>query len=485
MNIFLSAYLGSTILSIISTSIIIRFAQRSNIMDTPDIRKIHSKPVPRVGGVAIFVSVIGIIIPVLFLTDVNSDTPLLAGSKTVFLLLAVSLIFLVGLVDDILGLRAKIKLSVQVVAALIVCGVGIRINSVTITDSLIVHFGWFSWPITVFWIVGLTNAVNLIDGLDGLAAGICAAACGVITILTLLFGMPVMTIIMLSLLGALTGFLFFNFNPAKVFMGDSGSLFLGFTIASSSILCASKTETIVGLALPVLALGIPVFDTLFSMLQRFLDRRSILSPDRSHFHHRLLALGLHQRHVVIIAYGLTLFAAGLGMFMLLTRNVQTIVVFTCILLLLIIVFRSIGSIGLKETIVNIRQKSTTSNQKKQEKENFEKAVLYFQQARKFDEWWQAVCLAADKMDFLSSLLPLTNRDGTKRTLCWEKNNNNIDTDEIVKMTVPIHDRRASSALNLEVRVHANGSLESAGRRLTLFGRLLEEYSVAKLNTEVH
>ncbi len=485
MNIFLSAYLGSTILSIISTSIIIRFAQRSNIMDTPDIRKIHSKPVPRVGGVAIFVSVIGIIIPVLFLTDVNSDTPLLAGSKTVFLLLAVSLIFLVGLVDDILGLRAKIKLSVQVVAALIVCGVGIRINSVTITDSLIVHFGWFSWPITVFWIVGLTNAVNLIDGLDGLAAGICAAACGVITILTLLFGMPVMTIIMLSLLGALTGFLFFNFNPAKVFMGDSGSLFLGFTIASSSILCASKTETIVGLALPVLALGIPVFDTLFSMLQRFLDRRSILSPDRSHFHHRLLALGLHQRHVVIIAYGLTLFAAGLGMFMLLTRNVQTIVVFTCILLLLIIVFRSIGSVGLKETIVNIRQKSTTSNQKKQEKENFEKAVLYFQQARKFDEWWQAVCLAADKMDFLSSLLPLTNRDGTKRTLCWEKNNNNIDTDEIVKMTVPIHDRRASSALNLEVRVHANGSLESAGRRLTLFGRLLEEYSVAKLNTEVH
>ena len=114
MNIILSAYLGSIILSIISTSIIIRFARRSNIMDTPDIRKIHSKPVPRVGGVAIFVSVIGIIIPVLFLTNVNSDTPLLASSKAIFLLLAVSLIFLVGLVDDILGLRAKIKLSASI-----------------------------------------------------------------------------------------------------------------------------------------------------------------------------------------------------------------------------------------------------------------------------------------------------------------------------------------------------------------------------------
>jgi UDP-GlcNAc:undecaprenyl-phosphate GlcNAc-1-phosphate transferase len=422
---------------------------------------------------------------VLLLTNVNNDTPLLAGPKAVFPLLAVSLIFFVGLVDDIRGLRAKIKLLAQIAAALIMCSVDIRINSVTITDSLIVHFGWLSWPITVFWIVGLTNAVNLIDGLDGLAAGICAAACGVITILTLLFGMPVMTIIMLSLLGALTGFLFFNFNPAKVFMGDSGSLFLGFTIASSSILCASKTETIVGLALPVLALGIPVFDTFFSMLQRFLERRSILSPDQSHFHHRLLALGLQQRHVVIIAYGLTLFAAGLGMFMLVTRDVQTIVVFVCILLLLIIVFRSVGSAGLIETIVNIRQKSATSNQKKHEKEIFEKAVLYFHQARKFDEWWQAVCHAADKMDFCSSLLPLTNRDGTKRMLCWEKTNNNVNAEEIVKMTVPIHDRRASSALNLEVRVHANGSLESATRRLSLFSRLLEEYSVANLNTKVN
>lgn len=485
MKTFLSVYLGSTIISIISTSIIIRFAQRSNIMDTPDIRKIHSKPVPRVGGVAIFISVISIIIPVLLLTNVNSDTPLLAGPKAVFPLLAVSLIFIVGLVDDIRGLKAKIKLLAQIAAALIMCSVGIRINAVTITHSLVVHFGWLSWPITVFWIVGLTNAVNLIDGLDGLAAGICAAACGVITILTLLFGMPVMTIIMLSLLGALTGFLFFNFNPAKVFMGDSGSLFLGFTIASSSILCASKTETIVGLALPVLALGIPVFDTFFSMLRRFIECRSIFSPDRSHFHHRLLALGLHQRHVVIIAYILTLFTAGLGMFMLVTRDVQTIVIFVCVLLLLIIVFRSVGSVGLREAIENIRQKNATSNQKKHEKEIFEKAVLYFHQATKFDEWWQAVCLAADKMDFRSSLLPLTNRDGTKRTLCWEKINNNVGGEEVVKMTVPIHDRRASSSLNLEVQVPANGSLESATRRLNLFSRLLEEYSVANLNVKAH
>jgi hypothetical protein len=285
---------------------------------------------------------------------------------------------------------------------------------------------------------------------------------------------------MLSLLGALTGFLFFNFNPAKVFMGDSGSLFLGFTIASASILCASKTETIVGLALPILALGIPVFDTFFSILRRFLERRSILSPDQSHFHHRLLALGLHQRHVVIISYGITLLAAGLGMFMLVTRNFQTIVVFISILILLVIVFRSVGSVGLKETIANLKRKSVASYQKKQEIEIFEKAILYFHQAKKFNEWWQAVCLAADKMDFMSSLLPLTNRDGTQRILVWKKDNGDIAENEIVKMTVPIRDRRAGPSLSMELKVHSNGSLESASRRLTLFNRLLEEHSIANL-----
>ncbi len=253
MKILLLVYLGSALLSVISTLVIIYLARRTNIMDLPDIRKVHTRPVPRIGGAAIFLSTIAVIIPVLLLTDTGGDNPALAGTKGLLLLSAICLILIVGLVDDIRGVRARTKLLAQIIASLIVCAVGIRIDSVTVTDSLIIRFGWLCWPVTVFWIVGLTNAVNLTDGLDGLAAGICAAACGVIAILTLHFGMPVMMLIMLSLLGALTGFLFFNFNPARVFMGDSGSLFLGFTIAASSVLCYSKTEAIVGLALPVLA----------------------------------------------------------------------------------------------------------------------------------------------------------------------------------------------------------------------------------------
>jgi len=480
MKTYLSVYLGSAVLAIIITPIIIRVARQLNIVDTPDIRKVHSKPIPRIGGVAIFFSMIGLAIPALFLPNVTGGSLQPIRSKVIVVLCAAGFIFFVGLVDDIRGLRVRTKLSAQLAAAIIVCSAGIRVESIAITDRLMLDFGWFSWPFTLFWIVGITNAVNLSDGLDGLAAGISAIACVVIAVLAICNSDVVMAVLMLALLGSLTGFLLFNFDPAKIFMGDSGSLFLGFTIASSSVLCATKTETLVGLALPILALGIPILDTLFSMLRRFLERRSLFTPDRSHFHHRLLALGLRQRHVVITAYVMTLLAAGLGMFMLFTRNAQTAIVFVCILLLLILAFNVVGSVRLRETIAGLRRKYTISNQEKQEMENFERIELHFRQAKIFDQWWQSVCFAADRMDFMSGLLPIIQRDGTNRMLVWKKDGKNIQEDEIVKMTVPIRDRRANSALNLEVQVFANGSLESASRRLTLFSRLLEEHSVANL-----
>ncbi len=480
MKTYLSVYLGSAVLAIIITPIVIRVARQLNIVDTPDIRKVHSKPIPRIGGVAIFVSMMGLVIPVLFLPNVVGDSFRLIHSKIVVVLCAAGFIFFVGLVDDVRDLRVRTKLWAQLAAAIIVCSAGIRIESITFTDWLMLDFGWFSWPFTLFWIVGITNAVNLSDGLDGLAAGISAGACGVIAILAICNNDVVMAVLMLALLGSLTGFLLFNFDPAKIFMGDSGSLFLGFTIASSSVLCATKIETITGLALPILALGLPILDTLFSMLRRFLERRSLFAPDRSHFHHRLLALGLHQRHVVITAYVVTLLAAGLGMFMLVTRNGQTIIVFICTMLLLVLVFRVVGSVRLRETITGLKRNYSISSQKKQELKTFENIELHFRQAEKFDEWWQAVCFAADEMDFVSGFLPLTKRDGTKRTLVWEKSDGNIPANEIVRMIVPVHDRRADSSLNIEVQVRANGSLESAGRRVALFTRLIYEHSIANL-----
>ncbi len=480
MKTYLFVYFGSAILAILTTPIVIKIARKLDIVDKPNIRKVHSKPVPRIGGVAIFISMMGLVVPVLFLPNAVGDRFRLYQTKVIVMLSAASFMFLIGLLDDIKGLRVRVKLLAQLVAAVIVCSAGIRVESIALTNWLRIDFGWFSWVFTIVWIVGITNAVNLSDGLDGLAAGISAVACGVIAILAVHNNVVIMAVLMLALLGSLSGFLLFNFAPAKTFMGDSGSLFLGFTIATASVLCTVKKEAIVGLALPILALGIPIFDTLFSMLRRFLERRSLFAPDRRHFHHRLLALGLRQRHVVVTAYVVTLLTTGLGMFMLFTQNAQTIVIFICILFLLLLVFRVVGSVKLHETITGLKRKHEIFSQKKHEIENFHDIELHFRQARVFEHWWQAVCFASDKMDFFQSSLPLTNRDGTSRMLVWEKETKDIKPDETVRMIMPVRDRRSGPALDLEVRVHANGSLESATRRLALFSRLLDEYSVANL-----
>jgi len=323
MKTYLSVYLGSAFLALVITPVVIWLSRRLNIADVPGTRHMHTKPISHIGGTAIFLSMIPLIVCVLFLSNVIGDAFRSILLKVIVLLSATTFMFFIGLIDDIRtkGLRARIKLLTQLVAAIAVCTVGIRIRSVAFADWLTLDFGWFSWPLTLLWIVGITNAVNLSDGLDGLAAGISVVACGVIVVFAVYSGQRVMAVSMLAMLGSLTGFLFFNFNPAKIFMGDCGSLFLGFTIASSSVLCHAKSSALVGLALPVLALGIPIFDTLFSMLRRFLERRSMFAPDRRHFHHRLVDLGLEHHHVVITIYVITLFSAGLGMFMMVAHEV--------------------------------------------------------------------------------------------------------------------------------------------------------------------
>lgn len=490
MKTYFFTYLCSTLLAFVLTPIVIYIARILKIYDNPDVRKVHASVIPRIGGVAVFLSTTALAITVLFLD--NSIGEAFRGMQTQVLTLLVvgTFIFLTGLVDDLCGIGARYKLLAQVAAAVAMCLAGVRINSLNFAGLFTLRFSWFSFPITIFWIVVITNAVNLIDGLDGLAAGISAVACVVIAIFAFDTDQLLMVVLMLALLGSLSGFLFFNFNPARIFMGDCGSMFLGFVLASASVMCAMKSRTIVALALPVLALGLPIFDTIFSMLRRYLKRRGIMSPDRSHLHHILLDMGLRHRHVVIVMYALTALAAGLGMFMMLTRDVGTIAIFFCVLLLLVLVFRVVGAVRLRETITGLKQKHTISHRTKQEIESFEKVELHFHQAKTLDQWWQTVCFAADKMDFVRGSLPLTNRDGTKRILVWEKSSDDVRIPDLVKITVPIRDRRSGSLLNMEVQVHANGSLESAGRRIALFGRLIEEYGVANLpneteNTIVH
>jgi hypothetical protein len=258
-------------------------------------------------------------------------------------------------------------------------------------------------------------------------------------------------------------------------------MFLGFIIASSSVLCSTKSSAMVGLALPMLALGIPIFDTLFSMLRRYLERRSIFSADRRHFHHRLIDLGLKQRHVVITIYVLTLLFAGLGMFMMIARDINSLVIFLCIILLLILVFYVVGSVRLRETIVGLQRKYAISREMKEEIKNFEDAQLYFHRAGAFNNWWQAVSTAAEKMGFISISMDIINRDGTERKMTWRQDAKSQNCDnEVIKLNVPIRDRRPGSSLNLKIEVCKNGSLESAGRRIALFTRLIDEHDIPAL-----
>jgi UDP-N-acetylmuramyl pentapeptide phosphotransferase/UDP-N-acetylglucosamine-1-phosphate transferase len=481
---YLTTYVLAILTAVVITPLVIRLAKRYRIVDSPGPRNIHVKKIPRIGGVAIFAAVILPTIAVLFLPNFIGTSFRLHQNKIIGLLACGTFMFIVGLYDDLKGMRARTKFACQLIASVVVCWFGIHIETLAIANWLTIDFGWFAWPLTIFWIVGITNAVNLIDGLDGLAAGICAIACGVLAILAVFFGLPVMAVITLAMLGGLTGFLFFNFYPAKVFMGDCGSMFIGFIIAASSVLCAAKSSAIVAFALPILALGIPIFDTLFSMLRRYLSRRSLFAADRSHFHHRLLDMGLNQRHVAVVAYTVTIIVAGLGMFMMVSRNTQTIVIFFCILILIMLVFRMVGAVRLKEAIAKLQRKYEIESQSKEDIRTFEEMQLHFTRASKFSDWWNAICIAAQNMEFIKVTLPLKNRDGSVQALVWRRAGTLPEgKNRTVSFSLPVKDRRGNSLLAMEVVACANGSLEAIGRRVSLFGRLMDEHCLGTLQSQ--
>lgn len=483
MKTYLFIYLGSTILAAITTPIIIFIAKRIGIVDVPEARKVHLSSIPRIGGVAIFVSMMTLLILVLFLDNAIGEMFRDIQPKVIALLSAATFVFLIGLIDDIHSFSGRIKFLALIVASLVICASGSRIDSISIATWFKLDFGLLAWPLTILWITAITVGVNFIDGLDGLAAGISAIACAVIAIFAFYSNQPLMVVIMLALLGSLSGFLFFNFNPAKIFMGDCGSMFLGFVLGSASVMCMAKTKTFVGLALPALALGLPIFDTFFTVLRRYLNRRNILHSDYGHMHHKLLDMGLQQHHVVIIMYVLTAIAAGLGMFMMITRDAGTIAIFFCILLLLVLLFRLIGIGRIQRIIARLKSNMAISHEGRKYINVFEDAQLGIRKVTSFSDWWQAISTVAQKMDFFELSLTVTTKDGSSRDFVWKKNNTEKNQQDIVTVRIPIGKHRSALPLNIEAKILVNSSLESAGQRAMLFGRLIDEYRSAGLLTE--
>ncbi|MBP1992624.1 glycosyltransferase family 4 protein [Paenibacillus eucommiae] len=303
-GLYVIGFVASCLMALLLTPIVKKFAFWVGAVDAPNHRKVHTRIMPRLGGLAIFLAFVGayfIVSPAL--NSFNSD----AGMG---LLLGGLVIVITGALDDRFQLSPKWKLLGQIIAASIVVSFGLKIDLVNIpfgVDDL--PIGWLSIPITILWIVGVSNAINLIDGLDGLSAGVSAIA--TVTILILALMMPNATVVLLSviLLGSIIGFMFYNFHPAKIFMGDSGALFLGFALATLSIL-GFKQAAVVSLLIPIMILGVPLSDTFFAIMRRYVNKLPISAPDKSHLHHCLLQLGFSHRTTVFIIYGIALIFGG-------------------------------------------------------------------------------------------------------------------------------------------------------------------------------
>lgn len=313
MRSFVAAFVVAMVVCAALTPLARLLAIRVGALSAPGGRHVHEQPTPRLGGLAICVAFFAPLIALFFV-----DSPVAAmftseTRKAAGLFAGGVLMCGVGVVDDTRGLRARYKLIAQIAAAVIAYECGFQIQAVSLPLLGELSMGIFAAPVTVLWIVGLINAVNLIDGLDGLAAGVVFFAAITNLVVGYLGGADFVCLLMASMLGAVFAFLFFNRHPARIFMGDSGSYFLGFVLAVASLAGASqKASTTVALLVPVVALGVPIFDTLFTMLRRFLERRPLFSPDRGHIHHRLLDMGLTHRRAVHIIYGLSVAFTGLS-----------------------------------------------------------------------------------------------------------------------------------------------------------------------------
>ena len=307
--------------SYLTTPPVKRFAEAVGAMDIPkDERRVHDHPIPRMGGLAIF---LGFVLSLLLFVDMST--------QVMGLLLGTIVIAVMGALDDIVTLNAWIKLAGQMLAAGIAIRFGIVVDAISnftpTGGTTFLNTTWLSIPVTMLWIVACTNAVNLIDGLDGLAVGVSTISSLTMLVVSLYVADPTVSLILAAVIGACVGFMPYNLNPAKIFMGDVGSQMLGFVLSTASIIGLFKFHAIISFLVPLLALAVPLADTIFAFFRRILHGQSPFHADRGHFHHRLLALGMSQKQAVAVLYGVS---AVLGLIAVLMTGRSAVLRIVCI-----------------------------------------------------------------------------------------------------------------------------------------------------------
>lgn len=400
------AFVVAGAISVVLTPFVIKLAFKIGALDDPkDARKIHLKPMPRIGGLSFIVGFFVAAIVTLFVADISSSVNLFG------FFIGLAVVAAVGFLDDIYHIKAWHKLLGQVIAAIIVIASGLRICYINIPFLEIYGLNdLLSIAITFFWIIGVTNAINLIDGLDGLATGVSAISILSLIVIFILNGAESIAIVLAAaLLGGLIGFLPYNFNPAKIFMGDSGSNFLGFFLATISMIGMAKTYTLMAIILPVVVLGLPIFDTLAAIVRRAIHHKSIMQPDKEHLHHKLIKAGLSQKQAVLVLYCITALLGIMAVIILESNTWKIIIIFMILAILALL-----GSKG-----VDIQRKITligTDNRPKLGKEKIKVMTVFgtrpeaikmcplIKELRKESNIETVVCVTAQHRQMLDQVL---------------------------------------------------------------------------------
>lgn len=311
----------TTLISLIITPIVIKYAKKLNATDKPNYRKVHKDPIPTLGGLAIFMSfLIGLVI----LQPVSEYHLAIVIGGFIMIIL--------GFFDDLFDLSPKVKFLTQILAAsLVVFWGGLQVEFINLPFGGQIEFGILSSVITIIWIAGVTNAINFIDGLDGLAAGVSSIALMTIAVMAIIMGNVYVATMALILFFSTMGFLRYNFNPAKIFMGDTGALFLGFMISVLALL-GFKNVTIISFIIPIFILGVPISDTLIAMVRRYINKQPLSSPDSSHLHHRLVKFGLTHKQTVLFIYALSAMFSLAAILFSMTTVWGSILIFTIAML---------------------------------------------------------------------------------------------------------------------------------------------------------
>jgi UDP-GlcNAc:undecaprenyl-phosphate GlcNAc-1-phosphate transferase len=372
---FAAVFFIALVGTVAATPLAMKLAWRVGAIDYPDGRRVNTRPIPRLGGIAVF---IGLALALGFIVAVNAADPdlleiqgLNRGINYYGVGAALFVMFAIGLIDDLYQIKPFIKFLGQCVAAIIACASGVLFSHfLNPFGSGVISIDWFAYPFTVFYLVAFANIINLIDGLDGLASGVVAICAAALFFLSFSRGGMDAAIMALALIGVCGGFLCFNFYPAKVFLGDSGALLLGFCLGLVSLFGVVRATALVSLLIPVVIAGVPVIDTFTSIVRRLRSGQSVFSADKEHVHHRFINLGFSQRTTVLIIYGLSIVLALLAILIVQDQSALRIVY---ILIVIVVVALFIWRLGLMSTVLahHYEKRKSHAQQQREEQEQGE------------------------------------------------------------------------------------------------------------------